>query len=351
MSSYTPAVPSANGGTNAVSQDTFAASGAAVSGAGGGGGGGGSYPANPQFSTIALGQDGFINFSTLTGPTYSTVDPGLKASQNTANAITQNYPEAVVQTTGGGADTYSANPFGAGAFVVLTNLTTTNQVSGVMGNATGTPGNIDIVTYNNNTNTTGDAFISLKGLTSVSSLTVSSINGQIPGGGTYSYPANVQFSTITMDPATGYISTAYLSASGNGSYGPSIILPTAPGAANTSFSLAFHSAGQDSVGPGQLIIGKTGWPGVTGSGVEGLGVYAYSTIFGSFQPVCCGDLYINNGDGAGNGTGLVSYVDSVSSLKLEAAGGSVTASSMSISSINNVNFMALVSTVAGLSPA
>jgi len=167
------------------------------------------------------------------------------------------------------------------------------------------------------------------GLVSISSLAVSSINGALPGG---NVPANLNVSTLTV--------------TGNGD--PGIIMNTLPSFASQSVQIHFNSLGQDNINSGQLAVAKKDWFGVNGSTIGGLGVFAYSTVIGSFQPVCVGDLYVNNSDGGGNGTGSISYVDAISSLSLTAAGGGVSISSAVVSSINGTNWPALVSTVIGL---
>lgn len=211
MSSYTPAVPSANGGTNAVSQDTFAAVGAAVSGSGGGGGG----STNPVFNNVTIAQNGNIYFSTVTTPTYGGGLPGITADQYLTNAITEQSGEAVACTTSVASSFgTNLNPFAAGMFTVATYISNTNQVSATMGNRTGAPGNIDIVTYDNVNHLGGAGLINLVGFTTISSLSVSSINGQVPGTGGGPAVPNAQFSSITMPLNTGYISTSYVTSSG-----------------------------------------------------------------------------------------------------------------------------------------
>jgi hypothetical protein len=158
------------------------------------------------------------------------------------------------------------------------------------------------------------------------------------GGGGGAVPANLVVSTLTVAGAS----------VGGGTAG--IIVNTNPNSSSSSLPILFNSAGQDNVNSGQLAIGKTYWPGVTGETVRGFAVYAFSTASGSFQPVCCGDLYVNNSDGGGDGTGRITYVDNLSTLLLTAAGatGNVTISSAVVSSINGTNWPALVSTVIGL---
>jgi hypothetical protein len=119
---------------------------------------------------------------------------------------------------------------------------------------------------------------------------------------------------------------------------------------DASLPILFNGTGQDNVDSGQLAIGKTFWPGINGGTVRGLGVYAFSTVYGSYQPLVCGDLYVNNTDGSGDGTGRITYVDALSTMCLTAAGatGNVTISSAVVSSINGTNWPALVSTVIGL---
>jgi hypothetical protein len=120
---------------------------------------------------------------------------------------------------------------------------------------------------------------------------------------------------------------------------------------SSSLPILFNDGnGNDNVSTGQLAIAKSTWPGVTGGNVFGLGVYAFSTVYGSFQPICCGDLYVNNSDTSGDGTGRITYVDALSTMCLTASGatGNVTISSAVVSTINGTNWPALVSTVIGL---
>jgi hypothetical protein len=153
------------------------------------------------------------------------------------------------------------------------------------------------------------------------------------GGGGGVVPADLNVSTLKV--------------AGNGQQ-LGITMLTNPSLSGQSVQILFNNAGQDDVDSGQLAMSKDYWPGVNGSTIRGLGVFANSTIFGSYQPVCCGDLYVNNSDGGGDGTGLLTYVDAVSSLSLTAAGGGVSISSINTSTINGTNWSALVSTVIGL---
>jgi len=158
------------------------------------------------------------------------------------------------------------------------------------------------------------------------------------GAGPTPTDPNLVVSTLTVGGAS----------VGGGTAG--IIVDTNPNSSSSSLPILFNSAGQDNVNSGQLAIGKTYWPGVTGETVRGLAVYAFSTVSGSFQPVCCGDLYVNNSDGGGDGTGRITYVDALSTMSLTAAGatGNVTISSCVTSSINGTSWTALLSTVVGL---
>jgi len=129
-----------------------------------------------------------------------------------------------------------------------------------------------------------------------------------------------------------------------------LTMATIPGNPGGSLPILLNSVGQDNISSGQLSISKVYWPGINGETVRGLGVNGFSTVFGSFQPICCGDLYVNNGDGIGDGTGRITYVDALSTMSLTAAGatGNVTISSAVVSTINGTNWPALVSTVIGL---
>jgi hypothetical protein len=158
------------------------------------------------------------------------------------------------------------------------------------------------------------------------------------GGGGSAVPANLNVSTLFVAGAVIPDGTVGMTIDTNFNF-TSLSLP-----------ILFNSVGQDNVSSGQLSIRKTFWPGITGETVTGLGVGAFSTVLGSFQPVCCGDLYVNNGDGGGDGTGRITYVDALSTLSLTAAGatGNVTISSCVTSTINGTSWPALVSTVIGL---
>ena len=116
-----------------------------------------------------------------------------------------------------------------------------------------------------------------------------------------------------------------------------------------SWPITFQDINNYNSDQGQLTIRKFRWYDQFGTLIKGLGVVANSTMIGngSFQPTCTGDLYINNDDSTTIGTGKISYVDEVSSICLSADGG-VSMSTASISSINGIDFQALISTVAGL---
>ena len=155
------------------------------------------------------------------------------------------------------------------------------------------------------------------------------------GGGTVS--PNLAVSTLIV--AGGSIS---------GGYNIGVQINTDPRNSVQSLQILFNNAGADNVNSGQLAISKAYWPDQNASTIFGLGISAFSTVYGSFQPLCCGDLYINNSDSTGNGTGSIKYVDAVSSMSLTAAGGSVSISSLNVSTVNGTSFDALVSTVIGL---
>jgi len=158
------------------------------------------------------------------------------------------------------------------------------------------------------------------------------------GSGGGAVPANLNVSSL-------YVAGQYIAGGYTG-----LTMATSPGSGGLSLPILFNTAGQDNVNSGQLQILKTYWPGVNGETVRGLGVSAFSTVFGSFQPLCCGDLYVNNSDGTGDGTGRITYVDALSTMCLTASGatGNVTISSAVVSTINGTNWPALVSTVIGL---
>ena len=181
-----------------------------------------------------------------------------------------------------------------------------------------------------------------------------SVIGSGGGGGGGGVTQLVAGSNVSLSPAGGTGVVTVNAIGGGGSNTPdqsfnsisvstvtvgggSLIMTRAFYNLNVSYPILFQSVSNSNTSTGQLAISKFLWPGVNGSGtVSGLGIYANSTINGSFQPICCGDLYINNSDSSGQGTGLVSYVDASSTLKLEASGGPVTVSSVYISSINGI---------------
>lgn len=158
------------------------------------------------------------------------------------------------------------------------------------------------------------------------------------GSGGGAVPANLAVSTLTVAGALV-----------SGGYG-GVTIDTNPSLSYASAPIVFNSAGQDNGDAGQLQIKKTGWRGINSENIFGLGVSAFSTVFGSYQPLCCGDLYVNNSDGGGDGSGRITYVDAVSTMSLTAAGatGNVTISSCVTSTINGTSWPALVSTVIGL---
>lgn len=394
MSSYTIPGPAANGGTNIISQDTFAASGASVSGTGGGGGGGGgvtqiiagtnitispkegtgvvtidatgggSYVPDAQFSSITMQPlTGYIStaFITATGDglsicpaiTLATADNDIRASyqigfqsgsQSTINQgilqIGKNYWLGVdgKDVTGLAATSFST-VYGAFQPICGSELYVNNSDN--TGNGTGRISYIDSVSSMN--------LEAAGGPITISTLSVSSINGtSINAFGGTSVP-DAQFSSITMN-VNGYMSTGNVTVTSLGGNTPGMTFATRPTVPTGSCPIVFNSAGQESIDEGQLAVAKSSWIGVDSAPVSGLGVFAFSTILGSFQPVCCGDLYINNSDSGGFGTGLMSYVDSLSTLKLEAAGGPVTVSTLSVSSIGGISWDR-ISTVIGNAPA
>ena len=166
-------------------------------------------------------------------------------------------------------------------------------------------------------------------------INVSSINGAAPGGS--GGGPNIVVSSIALADIPsgtniiGNISCssltpgARLTMAFNADYGA-----TSP----LSHPILFNDYINNNIGIGQLQILKRPWSGINGENITGLAINAYSSITGAFQPLCCGDLYVNNSDGGGDGTGRLTYIDSVSSMQLAAAGGGVIISSLAVSSIN-----------------
>jgi hypothetical protein len=135
-----------------------------------------------------------------------------------------------------------------------------------------------------------------------------------------------------------------------GGRGVGIVMDSRNPSVNQSARILFNGAGQDNVNSGQLMVCKSTWLGINSEQVAGFAVESFSTIYGSFQPLVAGDLYVNNSDGDGAGSGRITYVDSVSSMSLAAAGGNVSISSMQTSTINGIPFEYIISTLHGLSP-
>jgi len=121
MSSYQPTSPPANGGSNILSCDTFAATGAPVGGIGGAGvtyvpSVGDDYPANPTFSSITMGSPGTITtpgtvvLSTLVTSSISGLGSLVinavgninVSSINGINPFSQNYVVSTVTAAPGG---------------------------------------------------------------------------------------------------------------------------------------------------------------------------------------------------------------------------------------------------------
>ena len=163
-----------------------------------------------------------------------------------------------------------------------------------------------------------------------STINVSSINGAAPGVG-----PNIVVSSITLADIPsginiiGNISCASLTP------GARLVMAVNPAYGGPlSQPILFNDSINNNVAIGQLQLIKQPWNGINGDVVTGLAINALSSMYGSFQPVCCGDLYVNNSDGGGEGTGRLTYIDSVSSMQLAAAGGGVIISSLAVSSIN-----------------
>jgi hypothetical protein len=165
-----------------------------------------------------------------------------------------------------------------------------------------------------------------------STINVSSINGAPVGGG--GGGPNIVVSSITIaDIPSGTNIIGNISCSSL-TPGSRLVMAVNPDIVGYSHQILFEDSIYNSQNIGRLAISKASWNGINGENVNGLSVYANSTIYGAFQPVICGDLYINNSDGGGDGTGRLSYIDSVSSLQLASAGGGVIISSLAVSSIN-----------------
>jgi hypothetical protein len=131
-----------------------------------------------------------------------------------------------------------------------------------------------------------------------------------------------------------------------------IIMGTDPAAFTQSVPLIFQSGGQSTIQAGEIQLIKSPFLGINSEQVTGLVVQAFSTIYGSCQPLVVGDLYVNNSDTSGAGSGRISYDDNVSSMSLTAAGsGNVNISSVVTSSINGIPFDYIISTLQGLSPS
>jgi hypothetical protein len=200
----------------------------------------------------------------------------------------------------------------------------------------------------------------LRAATSVSTLTVnalsllniSSINGAVyvPGGGG-SVPADLTVSTLT---AAQGISTSVLKVTGGGAEGElGLVMGTNVAFVTESLVLAFNSQGQENVDQGQLAILKSnGLRSVSKpTALGGLGVYAFSTVLGSYQPLGASDIYIFE-QGIDNYDTQAFMLEAknspVSSLNVQAPNVNIS-SLLGVSSINGINF-ARISTVVGQAP-
>ena len=164
-----------------------------------------------------------------------------------------------------------------------------------------------------------------------STINVSSINGAPVGGGG---GPNIVVSSITIaDIPSGTNIIGNISCSSLVP-GARVTMPANGGLGYASYPIFFNDTTHDNPNLGQLALSKNAWTYEAGP-IQGLAVYANSTIgAGSFQPFCCGDLYVNNADNTGLGTGRLKYIDAVSSMQLTAEGGGVIISSLVVSSIN-----------------
>jgi len=341
MSQYIPDVPPANGGVVLYSQDTFAAPGVSVGGISGGSGpspGGvqstiantGDFITLDGRGVVSISSIGFVNISTTNGfsATANNVDILANVGQMNLTSIGN------LQLNSGAGDASLA----AGDITV--NLSGTGGPMAIVA-----PGGVTIAST-----------LSVLALTGVSSL-----NGQIPNSGGGSIPPNLSVSTLTCATSLTTGAGAPINCGGQilsdgvitaslgmvvGEGGISILKYGAN--ENVSNPINFFSGTVTTPSTGILSIRKWLWPNEAGQIVPGLGVLANSTVTNSFQPLCCGDMYVNNSDSTGAGTGVVRYVDAVSSMSLAAAGGNVSISTASMSSINGTSWDALVSTVVGL---
>ena len=316
------------------------------------GSGGGAVPANLAVSTLTVagapvsGGYGGVTIDTNPDLSYASVPIVF----NSAGQDNVDAGQLQIRKTGWGGIN-SENIFGLG-------VTAFSTVSGsyqplccgdlYVNNSDGTGDGTGRITYVDAVSTLSLTAAGPTGNVTISSIVTSTINGTSwpalvstvngGGGGGGAVPANLAVSTLTVAGANVYGGPAGVTIDKNINYNVA------------SLPIFFNNVGQDNISSGQLQILKYLWPGINGETVYGLGVSAFSTVFGSFQPVCCGDLYVNNGDSVGQGTGRITYVDALSTMSLTASGatGNVTISSCVTSTINGTSWPALVSTVIGL---
>jgi hypothetical protein len=178
---------------------------------------------------------------------------------------------------------------------------------------------------------------------------VSSINGTGVSAFTGAVPANLGVSSLTVNDNAGFISTPSLTV-GGGSGLRAFTLATDVDAIGRSARILFNNANNDNEAAGQLQLLKTGDLTAVGrvGNTAGLAVAAYSTIFGAFQPLACGDLFLYSAenDGTNYAYTLESKNTPISSLNVQAPNVNIS-SLIGVSSINGVNWAAIVSTLNG----
>jgi hypothetical protein len=136
---------------------------------------------------------------------------------------------------------------------------------------------------------------------------LSTING-VAYSAPVTIPTNLTLSTLTVN-GTGNIS-----------------LQTNPNFASKSALMLFKSAGQDTVNSGILGVAKSIAANINNATVNGLGVYAFSTISGAYQPLLAESYYVvgSSNDGSGYGAAQISYTPTTSSITLTAPNVSFT---------------------------
>jgi len=336
-------------GQTFISQDTYASAGAALSGLGGGGGG--QVPTNLTVSTLTA--EALLSISSINGTDVSAftgdIPANLQVSSLTVNgdnfgnitlgAYPANGASAILLFNTPGQETEDVGQLQLQKFdipslgpvstlsglIVASYSTVFGQLQPVMSkniilggdnNDGSTPGaEID---YSNSTSTIS-MYAPNVGISSL--VGVSSINGVAysTGGGV---PADLAVSSLTVN--------------GTGN----ITLNADPANPGRSTYLFFNSAGQDTVGAGQLSVEKADILSLGPvSTLSGLKVSAFST-FGQVQPLMSKSIILG---GDNNDAGLpgaeIDYTNTTSTLSMYAPKVSVPAL-VNVSSINDTTFFA-----------